>query len=208
MGRVDLDGAAWRPDRAARSTSSTPTPEDSAAARISGSRAGRLAAPRALPHPRLRPGAMTLQALRETRRRASSPSSAAGTRENRHCQRDHGRTWSRWPSVAARGFRGVCSLSRSAQQFFDAGLLEEGRPAPCRGIGEGGRAGGREEAGPVPPEAADWRPAGRAAAILSGHGDRHLQVKAGLAEMLKGGVIMDVVTPDRRRSPRTPVPPR
>ena len=33
-------------------------------------------------------------------------------------------------------------------------------------------------------------------------------VKAGLAEMLKGGVIMDVVTPSRRRSPRTPAPPR
>ena len=33
------------------------------------------------------------------------------------------------------------------------------------------------------------------------------RVKAGLAEMLKGGVIMDVVTPSRRRSPRTPAPP-
>ena len=32
------------------------------------------------------------------------------------------------------------------------------------------------------------------------------RVKAGLAEMLKGGVIMDVVTPSRRRSPRTPAP--
>ena len=34
------------------------------------------------------------------------------------------------------------------------------------------------------------------------------RVKAGLAEMLKGGVIMDVVTPSRRRSPRTRAPPR
>jgi hypothetical protein len=31
-----------------------------------------------------------------------------------------------------------------------------------------------------------------------------LRVKTGLAEMLKGGVIMDVVTPSRRRSPRMP----
>jgi anti-sigma factor RsiW len=31
-------------------------------------------------------------------------------------------------------------------------------------------------------------------------------VKRGMAEMLKGGVIMDVVTPSRRRSPRTPAP--
>ncbi len=30
------------------------------------------------------------------------------------------------------------------------------------------------------------------------------RVKRGMAEMLKGGVIMDVVTPTRRRSPRTP----
>ena len=30
------------------------------------------------------------------------------------------------------------------------------------------------------------------------------RVKRGMAEMLKGGVIMDVVTPIRRRSPRTP----
>ncbi len=30
------------------------------------------------------------------------------------------------------------------------------------------------------------------------------RVKRGMAEMLKGGVIMDVVTPSRRRSPRTP----
>ena len=33
------------------------------------------------------------------------------------------------------------------------------------------------------------------------------RVKVGLAEMLKGGVIMDVSTPRRRRSPRTPAPP-
>ena len=33
-------------------------------------------------------------------------------------------------------------------------------------------------------------------------------VERGLAEMLKGGVIMDVVTPERARSPRTPAPPR
>ena len=31
-----------------------------------------------------------------------------------------------------------------------------------------------------------------------------LALKTGLAEMLKGGVIMDVTTPSRRRSPRTP----
>ena len=31
-------------------------------------------------------------------------------------------------------------------------------------------------------------------------------VKKGLAQMLKGGVIMDVVTPSRRRSPRRPAP--
>jgi pyridoxal 5'-phosphate synthase pdxS subunit len=30
--------------------------------------------------------------------------------------------------------------------------------------------------------------------------------KKGLAQMLKGGVIMDVVTPDTPRSPRTPAP--
>jgi pyridoxal 5'-phosphate synthase pdxS subunit len=30
--------------------------------------------------------------------------------------------------------------------------------------------------------------------------------KKGLAQMLKGGVIMDVVTPSRPRSPRTPAP--
>ena len=30
------------------------------------------------------------------------------------------------------------------------------------------------------------------------------RVKRGMAEMLKGGVIMDVVTPSRPRSPRTP----
>jgi hypothetical protein len=30
------------------------------------------------------------------------------------------------------------------------------------------------------------------------------RVKRGMAEMLKGGVIMDVVTPSRRGSPRTP----
>ena len=34
------------------------------------------------------------------------------------------------------------------------------------------------------------------------------RVKAGLAEMLKGGVIMDVVTPSRRRSPRRRAPRR
>ena len=28
------------------------------------------------------------------------------------------------------------------------------------------------------------------------------EIKVGLAEMLKGGVIMDVTTPERRRSPR------
>ena len=33
------------------------------------------------------------------------------------------------------------------------------------------------------------------------------RVKSGLAEMLKGGVIMDVVTPEQARSPRTPAPP-
>jgi hypothetical protein len=32
------------------------------------------------------------------------------------------------------------------------------------------------------------------------------RVKRGMAEMLKGGVIMDVVTPSRPRSPRTPAP--
>ena len=32
-------------------------------------------------------------------------------------------------------------------------------------------------------------------------------VKSGLAEMLKGGVIMDVVTPEQAKSPRTPGPP-
>ena len=31
-----------------------------------------------------------------------------------------------------------------------------------------------------------------------------MRVKSGLAEMLKGGVIMDVTTPSRRVSPRTP----
>ena len=31
-------------------------------------------------------------------------------------------------------------------------------------------------------------------------------VKRGLAEMLKGGVIMDVVTPSTPASPRTPAP--
>ena len=31
-------------------------------------------------------------------------------------------------------------------------------------------------------------------------------VKRGLAEMLKGGVIMDVVDPDQARSPKTPAP--
>ena len=34
------------------------------------------------------------------------------------------------------------------------------------------------------------------------------QVKTGLAEMLKGGVIMDVVTPSRPRSPRMRAPRR
>ena len=34
------------------------------------------------------------------------------------------------------------------------------------------------------------------------------RVKRGMAEMLKGGVIMDVVTPSRPRSPRTPAPSR
>ncbi len=33
-----------------------------------------------------------------------------------------------------------------------------------------------------------------------------LILKTGLAEMLKGGVIMDVTNPERRRSPRTRVP--
>ena len=33
-------------------------------------------------------------------------------------------------------------------------------------------------------------------------------VKAGLAEMLKGGVIMDVVTPDQAKLAGTPAPPR
>ena len=33
-----------------------------------------------------------------------------------------------------------------------------------------------------------------------------MRVKSGLAEMLKGGVIMDVTTPSRRGSPRTPAP--
>ena len=32
------------------------------------------------------------------------------------------------------------------------------------------------------------------------------KVKRGLAQMLKGGVIMDVVTPSRRASPKTPAP--
>lgn len=31
------------------------------------------------------------------------------------------------------------------------------------------------------------------------------RVKRGMAEMLKGGVIMDVVTPSRPASPRAPV---
>ena len=31
-------------------------------------------------------------------------------------------------------------------------------------------------------------------------------VKRGLAEMLKGGVIMDVVTPEQAKIARTPVP--
>ncbi len=35
-----------------------------------------------------------------------------------------------------------------------------------------------------------------------------MKVKRGLAEMLKGGVIMDVVTPEQARSPKTPVRPR
>ena len=30
--------------------------------------------------------------------------------------------------------------------------------------------------------------------------------KKGLAQMLKGGVIMDVVTPEQAASPRTPAP--
>ena len=30
------------------------------------------------------------------------------------------------------------------------------------------------------------------------------RLKIGLAEMLKGGVILDVTTPSRRASPRTP----
>ena len=34
------------------------------------------------------------------------------------------------------------------------------------------------------------------------------RVKRGMAEMLKGGVIMDVVTPELRRSPKTPAPSR
>ena len=33
------------------------------------------------------------------------------------------------------------------------------------------------------------------------------RVKSGLAEMLKGGVIMDVVTPEQALSPRRPEPP-
>ena len=37
--------------------------------------------------------------------------------------------------------------------------------------------------------------------------DGTFRVKAGLAEMLKGGVIMDVVTPSRRGSPRPPALP-
>ena len=40
------------------------------------------------------------------------------------------------------------------------------------------------------------------------HDEATFRVKAGLAEMLKGGVIMDVVTPSRRRSPRRPAPAR
>ena len=32
------------------------------------------------------------------------------------------------------------------------------------------------------------------------------RVKRGMAEMLKGGVIMDVVTPEQPRSPRMPAP--
>ena len=31
-------------------------------------------------------------------------------------------------------------------------------------------------------------------------------VKRGLAQMLKGGVIMDVVTPEQARSPKKPAP--
>jgi len=31
------------------------------------------------------------------------------------------------------------------------------------------------------------------------------RVKRGMAEMLKGGVIMDVVTPNKQRSPKMPV---
>ena len=34
------------------------------------------------------------------------------------------------------------------------------------------------------------------------------RLKTGLAEMLKGGVIMDVVTAEQARSPRLPGPPR
>ena len=36
------------------------------------------------------------------------------------------------------------------------------------------------------------------------HAQKTWREKVGLAEMLKGGVIMDVVTPSRRRSPKTP----
>ena len=37
-------------------------------------------------------------------------------------------------------------------------------------------------------------------------GAEAFELKVGLAEMLKGGVIMDVTTPSRPRSPRTPAP--
>ena len=35
-----------------------------------------------------------------------------------------------------------------------------------------------------------------------------MRVKSGLAEMLKGGVIMDVTDAEQARSPRTPAPAR
>src|SRR4051812_25908765 len=103
--------------------------------------------------------------------------------------RGPGRRWRRRPADASLR----CAALGHCRRCSGPGRRWRGRPADVDGD-----AGGRDREGRVSAfdVALDWGPMSEPPPASSSRATGTFRVKRGLAEMLKGGVIMDVVTPD------------